>query len=148
MLIASSPLIASEVTPSNNKQWSFPVEKKNSAEQKFTLTTEGNGDCAFHAVLGNFIDGQMVCPMVIDIRKQFGRFIQTISKAHDAYPLILRAIEALLMENLSGEGPVKLPNLMKTYLKYLNDNKKAIDEVWSKFEKLLKNYKEIHGIYY
>lgn len=128
--------------PEGNKIKQEQTVKEN-LEDQFSFETKGEGDCAFHATFGLLKDGQYVCDDVVEKRKQMAKAIREAKKDNPIYPLIERAIEAILMSGVGGSNK-KLVELKKSYVRYSKKHKKNYEESWNMFESALKEHKEIN----
>ncbi len=143
---------ASAQTPSENSEKEKSDQDKNhkassdiNNEHQFSIKTRGEGDCAFHATFGQFKGGLVTYDDVPTKRKEMADAIRKVKNDSPIYPLIIRGIQAILMEELEGgrEGASRLPTLKNRYSRFLKSNHKRLDDIWNTFEALLKSYKEI-----
>lgn len=103
-----------------------------------TQATEGGGDCVFHAVFGEWNGKNIQCKDVNNKRRLIANAIRQCPENSPLFPLIVHAIQAILMGRESG-----FIGLKQEYGLYLAKNKKSIDVSWRKFESELKKYNDI-----
>ena len=104
------------------------------------LKTRGNGDCAFHAALGEWNGNEVACLDIHHQRKIVADKIRDCKPGDNLFPFIKSAIEAMLMD---GESGSIIKNLKKIYDKYLIENEVLVSLTWDNFEKELIKYPDI-----
>lgn len=117
------------------------IEGANRTDNDLVIhNTRGEGDCAFHAIFGQW-DGQAyVCDNVLVYRSRLAQAV-IVSQPGDAlYALVRSGLEALMM----GAERIKTPailQLRKEYHDYISYNFVMTEEAWSDFaEKLQRNH--------
>ncbi len=114
--------------------------------------TEGQGDCLFHAVFGNWneIRRKIFCDEVDTLRKRVqGRILEELDKKEDEVlrKMIIEGIRALIMEEKDKNSP--LPNmphtalLLQEYCDWVKQDQEASSIRWRAFEIELKKYPQI-----
>jgi ankyrin repeat protein len=124
---------------SYNSSVALPIPGKQSQElnRGATQKTVGNGDCAFHAVLGVWNGQAIECPQVMNVRKQLAEIIRGIDANSPMYPAVVEGIEQLLNE---GRG---FSVLRKKRAEYNAKNQQIIDAAWKLFEEGLRKSEQI-----
>lgn len=105
----------------------------------FTIKTSGGGDCAIHALLGDFRGNQITCTDVASVRKRVGDAIRSAKNGDQIFDLIVKSIRDKLME-----GGTEFPTLRKAYAVNLKKNETSIMKLQSIFEDALKKHDAIN----
>jgi tetratricopeptide (TPR) repeat protein len=105
-------------------------------------TTRGEGDCAFHAALGEWDGSEYFCKDVAEQRKRVADRIRACKKTDVLFPYIKSAIEDMVMTS-RDDAPRSILDLKKEYAKYLKDNELKVYTLWRNFEKELIKYPDI-----
>ncbi|KTD04013.1 TPR repeat protein [Legionella geestiana] len=142
-------------TPSQPKQQTQsqakPLPKSEEVEKRKTIPTrftEGNGDCAFHAIFGKW-DGEIVrCENVKEKREQLARGIERNDQSIREY--ILLGIQELVMDNVVDihgktvihDKPAMIA-LQKALQEFDRKNVRDYDNAWKAFEEKLKENIEL-----
>ena len=120
------------------------LSKSKSVEKNDRQPTRGYGDCAYHAIFGEWevISGEFVCREVKDKRNQVAEAIeQCLQTDHNRqpkdklYPLVREAIQQLVMVS-EVESP-GFHEARKVYQEYIAHNKERIAGSWQSFEQEL-----------
>jgi hypothetical protein len=124
-LVSSSNMISSPLVAHATQ--STPSDKLVSNE--FTMSTEGLGDCAFHAIFGEWdgVSQKFLDPKFEDRRNKLANWIRNNSNNSTIQPMLIQAIMALIEEKIrnpntldlvSPEKAQVLENLRERYKKY------------------------------
>lgn len=121
-----------------------------------TINTLKDGDCAFHAILGewNEKEGVFIYSKTIDKRNQLKNSIKGADKKSEIYRYIKEGIQNLIMTgNYSPDNKAML-ELSKKYQDFSSGEEKNLEKAWGTFEIALKKYPDImahikknHGYY-
>jgi preprotein translocase subunit SecA len=114
----------------------------NAGNNPYTIKTRGEGDCAFHAVLGRYNE---VCYSDEDIfrhRKMLGDAVKKCHPGSEIFPYVLEAIRSIIFENERiGDNAFEcLYNNYKEHCCVLNS---SVKNAWDSFELELLNNKLI-----
>lgn len=115
------------------KQAQEPFVLKNFTQ----LMTRGGGDCAFHAVLGQWNGHEVACEEIEERRKILKAALQTQPLDSVIEPLLQVAIRELVMsdKNLNEFHSVK--TLRKQYQLFLSSEEMVGQNLWQTFESRL-----------
>lgn len=111
------------------------LEKGNS----FTKNTAGGGNCAFHAIFGEWDGSWFVCEHhdLLSRRKKVADEIRNCNENSPIFTSVVEAVQQLLMEDDVGEV---IADLRNEYNLYRDKNKNQTNEAWLKLQvELLKN---------
>lgn len=117
------------------------IKKEKKLEKK---PTEGNGDCPFHAVLGEWDEykGRYICSNVEEARKKVKSAVYAIAESKESsslQDLVLAGIKAAIMDNISlGKSS---DFLLVVWREFREQQKKS--DSWDKFKKELEKYPDI-----
>ncbi len=108
------------------------------------LVTRGDGDCAIHAILGQWNGNEVACEDIEGKREALKKTLQAQPVDSALEPLLQIAVKELVMsqQNLNGFYYVKA--LRKQYQLFLSNEETADQSLWQTFDlKLAENGKEI-----
>ncbi len=116
-------------------------QQRDLSKNKFNLViikTKGGGDCALHAILGewNKAEEQLVCSEIKEKRAQIRTAIMSKDNKSDMKDLIGSGIKELIMSGRNDIGKFT-QELRKGYRQFLNDQKDLPSQSWSQFEAVL-----------
>jgi len=125
----------------------LPKEKpwnRSKANKMISQPTEGGGDCAFHAVFGQWDaeEGQFICTDVALRRRQLADAIRCCLPTDPMFPMVKNAIMNLILENKKVNGEA-LQAAQKVYIERAKLSDKVITKAWLEFEKVIKKYDSI-----
>lgn len=100
--------------------------------------TEGQGDCAFHAALGEWDDValQFVYNNVTEARKKVSDIIRQCTITNSLYKPIREAIQQIIISKHNPAGTV-LQQAIAEYKAYLKGDEISIRKAWEQFEQEL-----------
>lgn len=103
-----------------------------------THKTRGEGDCAYHAILGkwNMASGQYECEDVAKPRKTVATAIRESKPGDDIYDLIAEAIKAIVMAERKIGSNIK--KLIQEYQKARREDQENQSAAWNQLEAALK----------
>ncbi len=132
--IIPTPPTAAQATPPQSNA------KKKTPALSMLLKTVGEGDCAYHAIFGQWCHQKqkIFCADVNNKRKMTADVIRNLKEQNPILPLVVVAIQ----EMLDG-GTHLFWTLREEYKKNMNHDEKLSHEAWVKLEAALKSNKDI-----
>lgn len=120
------------------------VIPKNIASDLIPRSTKGEGDCALHAVLGQWDDfrKEFVCHDIVEKRKIIADAIRSCKPEDALFLLIGEAIKAIIMENKIVEGQ-GIKKAQDAYKAYQSKSEILIKSAWKKFLIELEKYDDV-----
>ncbi len=126
-----------------------PVERKEfkyesqSLVERHVIRTKGEGDCALHAILGEWsqLEGQVVCADIEGKREKIRTAIVNKNNEKPLQYLIIAGIKELMM---SGRNIGKFSQaLLNRYRGFISDQKYSSSVLWSQFEVVLRQQQHL-----
>ena len=97
--------------------------------------TKGEGDCAFHAILGINNGKQYECINVAEERAKLAKSIMDCKPGDKIYRFVIAGIEALVMgAERENEIGTHIKNLRLAYQAYMETQEVRLNEAWVQFE--------------
>lgn len=113
-----------------------------STPQSIPLRTKGRGDCAFHAIFGEWDGIQFQCPNVKTRREIVAACIKTAEAGSRIFSNTIEGIQDIVMADRSMGGH-RIRALKEQYRTFSANNQNAIDQSWNAFEAQLQAYPTI-----
>ena len=118
----------------------FKYEHQSAVKLMDCIQTKGGGDCALHAILGEWSQSerQLVCADIKGKRDQIRAAIVNKDNKEPLRGLIVTGIQELVM---SGRNIGKSNQaLLNNYRRFLSDQKDFTSELWPRFEAVLRQH--------
>lgn len=105
--------------------------------------TQGEGDCAFHAVYGTLFNDVIRCKDVSEKRKMVADAIRKVDNNSPLLEHVVAGIQAVVMTEREG-----FQALRKSFNEFSIKNKEQIAKIWESFENALKFNRGIYNYIY
>ena len=144
---------AGKEEPTPRDSWSRKKQEQreaallNKMRRSVPTQTKGGGDCALHAILGewNPLEHQLVCADMTGKRKQIRTAIESKEHKEPLRGLIVAGIKELVM---SGRDIGKASQKLRShYRRFLSDQKDFSSVLWPRFEADFATTSPDYGIY-
>jgi hypothetical protein len=137
-LLRNEPVSRSKAANLSNTSAPIIFSGSQILQNEFVRKTRGEGDCAFHAALGEWNGKVVECKNLTETRKHFADIIRDINEDSPMFNIVVSAIEIELM----NEGG-RFKALKDQRVKFCKQNQEAVDAAWRQFEEELKNCKDM-----
>lgn len=104
--------------------------------------TAARGDCAFHAIFGEWRSNIFYCDNVARKRRALAKTIRECQKDSVLLTLVKEAIMALIMENKTTNSLI-IKSIQEAHKKYLQLAHDRMQSAWNEFDKTLQKYTNV-----